>query len=281
MHNNSGGRRIEIERSEDAAEVLRAVDAYLNRTPAEQNLALAILYERAHHPEPGCYWTVLRDGQVAGVALQSPPTVPAVVTEVPPDCIEKLVCALAADRPGLLGIFSEAATAARFAGCWAERLKIPVAPVEAVRLYKLSVLQLPPASGGLVRTAIDADFSLISSWLEGFERDTGTTRWSPDTIRRRIKAGLISIWDDGEPVSLAAVAPMVAGTVRVGPVYTPPKCRGRGYAASCVASVSRSALDAGASQCVLYTQLSNPQSNAIYRRLGYEPLVEWLRYRFG
>lgn len=39
--------------------------------------------------------------------------------------------------------------------------------------------------------------------------------------------------------------------------------------------------DAGASQCVLYTQLSNPQSNAISRRLGYEPVVEQLRYRFG
>jgi hypothetical protein len=30
-----------------------------------------------------------------------------------------------------------------------------------------------------------------------------------------------------------------------------------------------------------YTQLSNPTSNAIYRAIGYEPVSEILRYRFG
>jgi predicted GNAT family acetyltransferase len=74
------------------------------------------------------------------------------------------------------------------------------------------------------------------------------------------KGGLISIWDDGKPVSMASVTPPLARTVRVGLVYTPPEHRGRGYAASCVAAVSRAALEADASQCVLYTQLSNPQS---------------------
>jgi predicted GNAT family acetyltransferase len=32
---------------------------------------------------------------------------------------------------------------------------------------------------------------------------------------------------------------------------------------------------------VLYTQLHNPQSNAIYRRLGYQPISEHLRYEFS
>ncbi len=100
-------------------------------------------------------------------------------------------------------------------------------------------------------------------------------------MRRRIRAGLISIWEDGKPASMASVTIPLAGTVRVGLVYTPPEYRGRGYAASCVAAVSQGAVEAGASQCVLYTQLSNPQSNAIYRRLGYEPVLEQLHYRFG
>ncbi|MEZ5170856.1 MAG: hypothetical protein R3A49_08945 [Acidimicrobiia bacterium] len=33
-------------------------------------------------------------------------------------------------------------------------------------------------------------------------------------------------------------------------------------------------------ECILYTQLSNPTSNAIYRALGYEPAGDVLMYRF-
>jgi hypothetical protein len=40
-------------------------------------------------------------------------------------------------------------------------------------------------------------------------------------------------------------------------------------------------LGTGAERCVLYTQLTDPQSNAIYRRLGYQPVSEHLRDQFG
>jgi predicted GNAT family acetyltransferase len=32
---------------------------------------------------------------------------------------------------------------------------------------------------------------------------------------------------------------------------------------------------------VLYTQLSNPTSNAIYHRMGYRPIAEIVSYGFG
>jgi hypothetical protein len=59
---------------------------------------------------------------------------------------------------------------------------------------------------------------------------------------------------------------------RVGYVYTPPESRGRGYASACVAALSQGLLDGGVEFCVLYTDLSNPTSNAIYTRLGYYPI---------
>jgi GNAT superfamily N-acetyltransferase len=280
MQTKSSIRRFEVKTSEDASLVLSEAETFLNRTPAEHNLVLTLLHERARHQEPGRYWTVLADDQVVGLALQSPPTVPAVLTEIPLDSIEKLAETMAADRPNLPGVFSEAAIAARFTGCWAEKLKIPVAPVEAVRLYRLTVLHPPPAASGSARIATNADFELILSWLDGFKRDTGAITAPPDAMRRRIEAGLIWIWEDGKPVSMASTTTPLAGTVRVGLVYTPPENRRRGYAASCVAEISRATLDAGVLQCVLFTQLSNPRSNAIYRRLGYEPVIELLRYQF-
>jgi predicted GNAT family acetyltransferase len=62
--------------------------------------------------------------------------------------------------------------------------------------------------------------------------------------------------------------------VRVAPVYTPPEHRGRGYAAAATAVVSRAALDAGAREVLLYTDLANPTSNRLYARLGYRPVED-------
>jgi uncharacterized protein len=61
-------------------------------------------------------------------------------------------------------------------------------------------------------------------------------------------------------------------TVGIGAVYTPPQFRKRGYASVAVATLSQQLLDSGRRSCFLYTDLSNPTSNAIYARLGYEPL---------
>jgi len=62
--------------------------------------------------------------------------------------------------------------------------------------------------------------------------------------------------------------------VRVGPVYTPPRHRRRGYGAAVTAAVTRAALDAGEAAVVLFTDLANPTSNSVYQRLGYRPVEE-------
>ncbi len=61
---------------------------------------------------------------------------------------------------------------------------------------------------------------------------------------------------------------------RVGYVYTPLELRGRGYATALVAELSQRMLDSGMSFCVLYTDLGNPTSNAIYQRIGYEAVCD-------
>jgi predicted GNAT family acetyltransferase len=61
---------------------------------------------------------------------------------------------------------------------------------------------------------------------------------------------------------------------RVGGVYTPPHLRRRGYATTCVAALSQYLLDSGRRYCFLYTDLSNPTSNAIYMRIGYHAVAD-------
>jgi predicted GNAT family acetyltransferase len=57
-------------------------------------------------------------------------------------------------------------------------------------------------------------------------------------------------------------------------VYTPRELRGRGYAGAVTTVVSRAALDAGAVDVVLFTDLANATSNALYQRLGYRPVED-------
>jgi predicted GNAT family acetyltransferase len=73
---------------------------------------------------------------------------------------------------------------------------------------------------------------------------------------------------------------MVAGMVRIAPVYTPPEHRRHGYGAAATAAVSRIAVDAGAKEVVVFSDLANPATNVIHQRIGYQPLDDYLVISF-
>lgn len=265
---------------EDAGTVLEEAGAYLRADPVENNLVLTLLDARSAHPEPGRYAWARDGGEVVGVGFQSPLAFQTVLTGMPTQAIEAFVDRLSDAWPDVPAVFGPADTVSRFAGRWAETLRVGATPVEGQRLYALGSLITPTGVRGQLRSATDDDAELILSWVHGFQRDTGSSVATADTVRRRIGAGQIWIWDDRAAVAMATYTRAVAGVSRVGAVYTAPDHRRHGYGAACTAAVTQRALDAGADGCVLYTQLDNPQSNAIYRRLGYQPVSEHLRYQF-
>ena len=91
----------------------------------------------------------------------------------------------------------------------------------------------------------------------------------------------LTLWEaGGQPVSLAGLTRPAAGQVRVGPVYTPPGQRGQGYGGAVTWAVTRAALDAGVTGVLLFTDLANPTSNALYQRLGYRAVSDRTMYSF-
>src|SRR3954468_7746117 len=254
--------------------------AFLLREPVHHNLILTLLEQRRWLPEPGRYGVVRRDGTVVGASFQSPLKFHAAITPMPTGAVDALVDALAEAEPDLPGVAGDAATAARFAGRWAEGLKVPAEPGEGQRLYELRSLHSPDVPGSL-RAAQTGDLEMIVEWAKGFERDTGSAIPSSDVLSARIDDELIWLWDHDGPVSMAGYTVPIAAVSRIGHVYTPAERRGLGYGAACTAGISQVAFDHGADRCYLYTQLSNPTSNAIYRRLGYEAVGEHLRYVFS
>jgi predicted GNAT family acetyltransferase len=148
-------------------------------------------------------------------------------------------------------------------------------------MFRLDAVVAPPTSPGQLRPAGEGDRVLLEEWFAAFVAEAGATGGNIATgVDRWLRFGGMHLWEDGSTVTMAGAVAAVAGVVRVGPVYTPPRFRGRGYASNCVAAVSRQALEAGAVACMLYTDLANPTSNAIYQRIGYRRVADAREIRF-
>ncbi|MFD3570537.1 GNAT family N-acetyltransferase [Streptomyces sp. NPDC058667] len=259
--------------TEDSAAFRTAAAEHLAADPA-RNTAVLTLMDRADR----LGWWAEPDGRVTGVLAESPPRVPA-FGAMPVEAARALVFPAGTEPTELRG-----ETAAVEA--YAEASGRPWRPTVRMRLFRLGRLIPPdPAPAGRARVADAADVPLAAAWARDFARDIGEDPEQDFTgpVGERISEGRLLLWEspDGRPVSMAAVSRTIEGQARVHLVYTPPADRGRGHAAGVTAAVGRAALDSGAGQVLLFTDLGNPTSNALYRRLGYRPVTDHLGVAFA
>ncbi|MGW0389886.1 GNAT family N-acetyltransferase [Streptomyces sp. NPDC003042] len=224
--------------------------------------------------DPFYGWWTGADGAVAGGLLCTPPY-PLLLGAVPAEAVRALAAALGTQPllRGITGFNARRSDAEALAGAWAR----PARVTEENRLYRLAALVAPdPAPAGRARPATEADLPLLLEWIEAFNRESGQPgAASASALRDRLSYGGILLWEHaGAPVSLASFHRPVGSAARIGPVYTPPGVRGRGYAAGVTHAASEAAYAAGASQVLLFTDLANPTSNGIYLRLGYTPVED-------
>jgi GNAT superfamily N-acetyltransferase len=267
--------------SEDPAFVLSRAGIFLSSQPVLHNLVLSILHARVAQGDAGRYWIAIQREDVVGVLLQSPLTFPATLTPMEPPVVTAMADAIADAGIPLPGVNGEAATAAIFSGQWSERSNSAATPFQGNRLYELLEIREVPDVEGTLRQAGAKDRSLMILWTRAFQHETGDSAHDTELrLDRELAAGQLWLWDrNGEMVSMALAREPVDGVVRLSGVYTPPERRKHGYAAACVHALSRRMRDAG-HRCILYTDLANPTSNSIYRRIGYRAVAEALRYRF-
>ena len=150
--------------------------------------------------------------------------------------------------------------------------------MEGQRIHRLVGDPKLPRVAGRLRRATGADTALVSEWVSEFGSETGGHVPAKDDTDQRVTDGEVWLWDADGPAAMAAARAPVTGVSRIGPVYTPPELRNRGFAGAAVGALSRQLLSTVATTCILYTQLSNPVSNSVYRRIGYRPVIEVLRY---
>ncbi len=271
----------------DPGEFLHLAGPLLLENEARHNLILGIAGTLRDHPEvyPKFHlWVVRHSGSVVGAALMTEPYNVVLADPAVDGALETLADRVRAEGLAVPGVVGNVPHAERFAIRWTGARR-PIARMSQGVYALRSVREVRRASGA-ARPATRADRDLLVEWIRDFSREA-LPRQDDDRDGRMLDLRLdhddggMWLWEDGgAPASLAGHGGRTPNGSRIGPVYTPRELRGRGYATSLVAELSGWLLRRGRTFCFLYTDLSNPTSNAIYERIGYERVCESAEYDF-
>ena len=205
------------------------------------------------------------------------PPFPVVLATAEPELAAALAPAFAAAD----GVNGQVAAARAFAAALSRPTVVRMSELQ----YRLDEVVDPPMPPGAARLiAGDDDLRVAAAWFEAFVVESGAPgRDHRASIEHRLRSGGgVWFWEvDGVPVSLVGRHPASGGAARIGPVYTPPEQRGRGYAAALTATVVRDALDRGARALTLFTDAANHTSNGVYQRIGFREIASIVDLRFG
>ncbi len=257
---------------------------YLIKAEAENTLIIGIASRLASRgaDSPESFFWIIRDGdQICGAAMWTPPHDLVLSHPFSSAALSTLSECLLQMRPPLPGVLGPACAASRFVEEWVKHANVTADLWRRERIYSLQQVEpLSLTSGRMIR-AEEKHVSGLTPWVDDFMREVGEKDEPLAVLRNAIAGGRLFLWWDGRPVSMAASARPTLNGICVNLVYTPPEKRRRGYATAVVSTLSRTLLRQGRSFCALYTDLSNPTSNSIYQRIGYQPILDCYHYRFA
>ena len=188
----------------------------------------------------------------------------------------------------LPGASGSTEVARAFASAWGAATGGSAEVAMAQRIYQLDAVAPVVGVAGRLRRVTGDDRSLLVDWIEDFSRcESAITHDDAGQVADRFlgadyRARGLYFWDvAGQPVAMVGHSGPTPRGMRIGPVYTPPRHRRRGYASAATAALSQALLDSGRRFCFLYTDLANPTSNHIYQQIGYRPVADASQYRFA
>jgi GNAT superfamily N-acetyltransferase len=277
-------REVQVRVHHSADEFRAIAEPLYRRDPVGNTIELTLL-RSARFGEDALLVTVWDDGIAIGAALQTLPY-PLACNGIPADARNAVVNELARIRPELNGVRGRRDMATAFADAWRAVTGANGTVATEERLYRLGTLQPPTGVSGGRRDATPTDDGLLVDWVEQFFVETFSHHRDETAGQRFVDnahavGDRFVLWDDGgSPVSMAMLRAPSAGVSRIGPVVTPPGARGRGYGSAVTAAASDLARRAGVDDVVLFADLANPTSNAIYRRIGFEAVADSVRVEF-
>lgn len=274
-------------------EFLGRAGRLLEADEARHNLILSLawlLHDRPEiYPEFGL-WVVEEGEAPVAAALMTPPHNLVLADAAGEEALVALAAAVRGSGLPVPGVVGNRPTVDRFNVLWGSLADVVPRLRMGQGVFALEQVQPVAAAPGRARRADPADRPLVLDWMVEFNAEA--LPGNPDLVEHRERmvdhrlnpatedAGFW-LWEaGGTAVSLVGYGGPFPGGARVGPVYTPPEYRRRGYGTSLVAAVSGWLLGHGRRRCFLYTDLANPTSNSIYRKIGYRQVAESAEYAY-
>ena len=243
--------------------------------PVTNTVPCTVLLTRLAHADPDAEppwlaWFESTTGELSGLALRTPPH-GLLVSGLPGDALGPLADLVQRQYDSLPAVVGPPGTAEAVVAAWSARTGQHPRRVVRQHLYRLDAVLPPAAVPGRLRVADARDVPVLTGWLAAFVAETGLARVdAAQAAHMHAGSGRALLWEDaGARVCLVGHTVPAAGVPRVGPVYTPPEHRRRGYAAAATAAVCQRLLTAGADACVLFADQANPTANGVYRRIGF------------
>ncbi|MDO3410027.1 GNAT family N-acetyltransferase [Saccharibacillus sp. CPCC 101409] len=150
--------------------------------------------------------------------------------------------------------------------------------------YDCTDVRAPSGVEGAARAVRPDDAETVAEFLAGFVRDAfGMERTADsfaDDAAGMAASGNLFFWEvGGQPAAMANLAHASRRHRRMNEVYTPPACRKRGYAGALVSALCLRMLEEGITP-MLFADTANPDSNGVYRRVGFVSKGRLLDVRF-
>lgn len=276
---------MEVERFDDAGDFRKQADPLLMENEPANNLILGVTGVVREDPDRFdgfMAWVVDDSGQPVAAAAQTPPN--NLILAIPRS--RRAVDVLARHLGHLPGVVGCAPGVDQFVAARPEQARRTMAQ----GIFQLDTVVMPPPVDGVSRPARPHEVEELAHMRIAFEEEAIGHVDDPELSRRgtewRIEeqSSRFGLWVHevgGRLVSMTGHSGATPNGIRIGPVYTPPEYRGHGYASALVATQSQWLLDSGHRFCFLYTDLANPTSNSIYRRIGYRQIAESTEYSFS
>ena len=282
---------IEIITHNHASEMISLSGTYLERHESENNLPIGLVYRLSESPhyygsKSPLLLSILEQKKVVGVAIMTPPR-RIILSRIDTDvqvAITHLVEHLRGINTRTPGVVGPAVESQNFSDCWLEgRTGVSARVAMRLRVFEVRKVKDMSLSQGKLRPARPDDLPLMAKWIAKFSeeiREPVDLESAKNHAERYINGQELYIWDNGAPVCIAREARPTRNGTTINTVYTPPEHRNKGYATSCVWSLTQKMLTDRYSFCSLYTDLSNPTSNSIYTKIGYVPVGDALAFDF-
>ncbi|WP_380167846.1 GNAT family N-acetyltransferase [Jannaschia sp. R86511] len=250
--------------------------------------------EAARGEALSAYLWLERDGEPTAVAVVTP-GLPVALSRCDDDEAAAFADALHDSGDDVVGAAGPDGSARAFVRRWTGRTGTVVTREMRQGVYVCDEIQRPAGVLGASRLAASTDAALVTGWLRDFAVEAGLDPAPPHLVTTMLAGRRAHLWTvpaahvagakvvsenvADDTVALLAVRTSRAGMARVGPVWTPPDQRRRGYASALTAEVTAQVLARG-HRAMLFTDLDNPTSNGIYQAIGYRRVGDAAMLRF-